>query len=141
MEKHESGIIDGYKELAAAIIGQATRDLMNAFISGNSRRIHEGQEFFRSDYAGVLLDKADPEMLITKCRTIAREVKAFEMQLFAANQKDKAEVLSIVCAVSDGALCYGHKHMKRNRFIFKSTKKIILEEMKRRGMLKYIYDY
>ena len=140
MEQHKTGLIEGYKELAAAIIGQAVRDYMNALISGNSRRIHEGQEFFRSAYAEILLDKADPEALIAKCRKISREVKYFEEKIFCANQKDSAEILSIVCSVSDSALCYARKHLKRNRFVFKSTKKAMLEEMKRRGLQKYIYD-
>lgn len=140
MESYKSGIIEGYKELAAAIIGQAVKDFMNALISGNSRRIHEGQEFFRSSYAEVLLDAADPEMLISKCRKIAREVKDFETNIFGANQRDPAEVLAIVSSVSDPALCYARKHLKRNRFVFRSTKRAMLDEMKRRGLQQYIYD-
>lgn len=139
METHTPGIIEGYKELAAAIIGQAVNDFMNALISDDRRRIREGREFFRSEYFGILSDKVTGEALIEKCTRIAAEVRAFEYQLFRTDQTKKDDVHELICCISDQCLLYTRKHLKRNRFVLKSTKKALLKEMYKRKLEKYIY--
>lgn len=139
METHTPGIIEGYKELAAAIIGQAVHDFMNALIGEDLRRIREGREFFRSEYFRILSDKVQGEMLIDKCTRIAAEVKAFEFHLFKTDQKDKEAVQNLIDCISDQCLLYTRKHLKRNRYVLKSTKKLLLKEMYKRKIEKYIY--
>lgn len=139
METHTPGIIEGYKELASAIIGQAVHDFMNALIGEDLRRIREGREFFRSEYFGILSDKVTGEALIEKCTRIAAEVKAFEFKLFQTDQKNKEAVQELIDCITDQCLLYTRKHLKRNRYVFKSTKKALLKEMHKRNLEKYIY--
>lgn len=65
--------MDGYKELANAIILQAVKDYRKALKHDERGRKREIERFFRSDYFTVLTNISS-EMMIQKLRAEVKEV-------------------------------------------------------------------
>lgn len=65
--------MDGYKELANAIILQAVKDYRKALKYDERGRKREIEKFFGSEYFRILTD-VDGEMLIQKLRAEVKEV-------------------------------------------------------------------
>lgn len=65
--------MDGYEELAEAVILQAVKDYRKALKYDERGRKREIEKFFRSEYFRILTD-VDGEMLIQKLRTGVKEV-------------------------------------------------------------------
>ena len=131
--------IEGYKTLAASIIAAATKDFINALISGHKPHIEEGLQFFRSQYFELLADGINGEQLISKCRRIAREVRRFEISIFYGEQENREYVKELVHKLSDQGLLFARRHLRGCRQIWKSTRNIMWAEMKKRGLIDYFY--
>ena len=132
-------MIEGYKELAAAIIAAAAKDYTNAIINGRRKKINEGHEFFESSYFQILAQDVTAETLMKKCRAVGLEVRRFEIRLLNA-QGNADAVKQLVGEMSDSALVFARNHLRKNAAVLRGTRKIMAKEAKKRGLVKSNYD-